>query len=43
MNRYMPERLVAISRYQNYFPTLSPDIQRDIFFRMAGLIAEEKQ
>ena len=34
MNRYTPEKLVAVSRYQNYFPTLPHDIQRDIYSRM---------
>ena len=43
MSIYTPEKLVAVSRYQNYFPTLSPDIQRDIYSRMAKLIVEEKQ
>ena len=39
MNRYTPEKLVAVSRYQNYFPTLPHDIQRDIYSRMAELIS----
>ena len=43
MNMYNPEKLVSVSRYQNYFPTLSHDIQRDVYSRMAELIAEEKQ
>ena len=43
MKNYEPKQLVAISRYQNYFPTLSPDIQLDIYSRMAELIVEEKQ
>jgi len=42
MNMYNPEKLVSVSRYQNYFPTLSHDIQRDVYSRMAELIAEEK-
>lgn len=42
MNMYNPEKLVAVSRYQNFFPTLSPDIQRYVYSRMAELIAEEK-
>jgi len=41
MSQYTPERLVAVSRYQNCFPTLSPDIQRDVCSRMAKLIEEE--
>ena len=40
MIMYTPEKLVSISRYQNYFPTLSPDIQREVYSRMAELIAE---
>jgi len=43
MSMYTPEKLVSISRYQIFFPTLSPDIQRDIYSRMAELIVEEKQ
>ena len=43
MSRYAPEKLVAISRYQNYFPTLPADIQHDIYARIAGLIEEEKK
>ena len=43
MSMYIPEKLVSISRYQDYFPTLSPNIQRDVYTRMAELIAEEKQ
>ena len=35
MNMYSPEKLVSTSRYQNYFPTLSHVIQRDIYSRMA--------
>ena len=43
MSMYTPEKLVAVSRYQNFFPTLTPDIQRNVHSRMAELIAEEKQ
>ena len=43
MSMYTPEKLVTVSRYQNFFPTLSHDIQRDVYSRMAELIAEEKQ
>ncbi len=42
MNVYTPEALVAVSRYRNYFPTLSKDIQADVFSRMGELIEEEK-
>lgn len=43
MSRYAPEKLVDISRYQNYFPTLPADIQHDIYARIAGRIEEEKK
>ena len=43
MKEYKPERMVAISRYQNYFPTLPEEIQNDIVRRMEALIAEEKE
>lgn len=40
---YTPEKLVAISRYQNYFPTLSKEIQNDTYMRMHELLEEEKE
>ena len=43
MKEYVPERLVAISRYQNYFPTLPSEIQKDVYKRIGELIEEEKQ
>ncbi|MCR5716717.1 MAG: L-2-amino-thiazoline-4-carboxylic acid hydrolase [Lachnospiraceae bacterium] len=39
---YRPENLVAISRYQNFFPTLPAEIQTDIYDRMRELLTEEK-
>ncbi len=42
MRRYKPETMVAISRYQNYFPTLSGEIQQDVYARMRELLEEEK-
>ena len=42
MSRYTPEKLVVVSRYQNYFPTLPKDIRSDIYIRIAELLAEEK-
>lgn len=42
MKEYVPERLVAISRYQKYFPTLPSEIQMDVFKRISELIEEEK-
>ena len=42
MRKYEPEALVAISRYQNCFPTLTKDVQRDVYARMRELLEEEK-
>ena len=42
MNRYTPEKLVAVSRYQNYFPSLPEEIRADTYARMAVLLEEEK-
>ncbi|MCR5420048.1 MAG: L-2-amino-thiazoline-4-carboxylic acid hydrolase [Lachnospiraceae bacterium] len=41
MKKYDPEKMVKISRYQNFFPTLNKDIQSDIYARMKELIKEE--
>jgi len=43
MKQYTPEKLVAISRYRRYVPTLSRELQSDIFARIRELIGEEKQ
>lgn len=43
MRAYEPKTLVAVSRYQKYFPTLPADVQSDIYARMSELIEEEKQ
>ena len=43
MKRYTPEKLVAVSRYRRYFPTLPADIQRDVYNRVAELLEEEKR
>lgn len=42
MKQYRPEKLVAVSRYRKYFPTLEANIQRAVYDRMAELLAEEK-
>ena len=42
MKKYIPEKMVAISRYQNFFPTLDLGIRQDIYARMAELIEEEE-
>ena len=41
--KYDPKKMAAVSRYRNYFPTLSSDIQQDILKRMDELIAEEQE
>ena len=42
MKRYEPETLAAVSRYQNYLPTLPADLRQAVFARMEELLAEEK-
>ena len=42
MKAYEPTKLVAISRYQNYFPSLPTKIREDVYARMRELIEEEK-
>ncbi len=42
MKTYEPEAMVAISRYQNYFPTLPKEIRQDVYARMRELLEEEK-
>ena len=41
--KYLAEKMVAVSRYQNYFPTLPRDIQKDVYKRISELFGEEKQ
>ena len=43
MKAYKPEALVAVSRYRNYFPTLSKDVRTDVYTRMSKLIEEEEE
>lgn len=43
MKPYRPEKLVAVSRYRKFFPTLPEDAQRDVYRRIAALIEEERQ
>ena len=43
MNQYTPEKLVAVSRYQNFFPTLDETVRRDVYARIAELLDEEKE
>ena len=42
MKKYEPKALVAVSRYQNYFPSLPAQLQRDVYIRMDELLIEEK-
>ena len=42
MKKYEPKAMVAISRYQKFFPTLPHDIQTDIYTRMDELLVEER-
>ncbi len=42
MKKYIPKEMVAISRYQNYFPSLPEDIKNDVYARMDELLVEEK-
>ncbi len=43
MKPYTPEKLVAISRYQNYFPTLPEEVRGEVYRRMDALIKEEAE
>jgi len=43
MKSYEPQKLVEICRYQNYFPTLSQEMQKDVYIRIGELIEEEKE
>ena len=42
MKKYEPKQLVAISRYQNYFPSLPEESREDVYARISELIEEEK-
>ena len=42
MKKYEPKALVAVSRYQNYFPSLPAELQRDVYARVDELLIEEK-
>ena len=43
MKKYEPKKLVAVSRYRNYFPMLPLGLQNEIYDRMQVLIDEEKE
>ena len=42
MKAYDAKQLVAISRYQNYFPSLPEESREDVYARISELIEEEK-
>lgn len=42
-SKYTPEKLVAVSRYQNYFPTLPTQMKQDVYGRISELIEEEQK
>ena len=42
MKKYEPKALVAVSRYQNYFPSLPAELQRDVYARMDELLIGKK-
>ena len=42
MKKYELKALVAVSRYQKYFPSLPAQLQRDVYARMGELLIEEK-
>ena len=43
MKRYDAEKMAAKSRYQNYLPTLSENIRKEICQRMEEIFIEEKE
>ena len=43
MKAYTPENLVKISRYRELFPTLTEDVQQDVYRRIQELVTEEQQ
>ena len=43
MKSYTPQKLVAVSRYRKFFPTLPEEIRRDVYLRMKILLMAEQQ
>ena len=43
MKAYDAKQLVAISRCQNYFPSLPEEIREEVYARISKLIEEEKE
>ena len=43
MKSYTPEKLVSVSRYKKFVPTLPAEIQQDVYQRMQILLKEEQQ
>ena len=42
MKQYIPEKMVARSRYRRYFQTLPADVQQDVYARVRKLVEEER-
>jgi hypothetical protein len=40
---YTAEKLVAVSRYQKFFPSLPAALRQDVYIRMNELLTEEKE
>ncbi len=38
-----PEKLIAVSRYRKFFPTLPAEIRQDVYQRMGALLKEEQR
>ena len=43
LKAYKPEKLVAVSRFREFFPTLPFGIQRDVYRRIEVLLEEENR
>ncbi len=43
MKPYIPEKLIAVSRFRQFFPTLPAEIRLDVCRRMNVLLDEERQ
>ena len=42
MKSYTPQKLVAVSRYRKFFPTLPEEIRHDVYLRMKILLRQRK-
>lgn len=43
IKKYDPQKMVTISRYQKYFPSLPQEVRKDVYRRMSELLTEEKE